>query len=296
MKKGIWSAGAAFLIILAGCMGAPDREAGIRAQTLTREENMIQRESESRTAGAGGTQPVSVREETAETGTAVEILALVKEISEESLLLTSQSDAFPGAFWVEVPETVFDLSKLTGGDHIQIRMSDQEKKDGQGLPCYTAWKIAADIVPSGGKEDIMLTAAPEIVLRDRDSDTKEGFSLHSGNYSWSYREGEEMQSIIACGAAAMETAQTMEEKLSVTVGPGTAVYALDCAVLPDRMNIQEWKKAVGQTEPERISEITCYGPVLFLSVDPDRIYVIRAEWEEGEAGFYGEAEYVLVTE
>lgn len=220
----------------------------------------------------------------------------MKEISEESLLITSRSDAFPGAFWVEVPKTVFELSKLTGGDRIQIRMSDQGKKDGQGLPCYMAWKIVADIVPSGGKEDIMLTAAPEIVLRDRNSDTKEEFSLHSGNYSWSYREGEEMQSIIACGAAAMETAQTMEEKLSVTAGPGTAVYALDCAVLPDRMNIQEWKKAVGQTEPEQVSEITCYGPVLFLSVDPDRIYVIRAEWEEGGADFYGEAEYVLVTE
>lgn len=69
------------------------------------------------------------------------IQATIKEVladSTDKICITSESDNFPGAFVVQIPEEVYPIDALEGGQQIVISMWDTGKMYDEHLPLYTA--------------------------------------------------------------------------------------------------------------------------------------------------------------
>lgn len=69
------------------------------------------------------------------------IQATIKEVmadSTDKICITSESDNFPGAFVVQIPEDVYPIDELKGGQQIVIYMWDTGKMYDEHLPLYTA--------------------------------------------------------------------------------------------------------------------------------------------------------------
>ncbi len=69
------------------------------------------------------------------------IQATIKEVmadSTDKICITSESDNFPGAFVVQIPEDVYPIDALQGGQQIVISMWDTGKMYDEHLPLYTA--------------------------------------------------------------------------------------------------------------------------------------------------------------
>ena len=58
--------------------------------------------------------------------------------TKDRICIISDSDSFPGAFIVIVPETVYDKSKLQGGQNIYVTMKYTGEKENGKLPIYEA--------------------------------------------------------------------------------------------------------------------------------------------------------------
>ena len=70
------------------------------------------------------------------------IEAHIKEIYDNKILISSDEDDFPGAFEVIVPEHVYNINELHGGQSIQIEMYDTGVMNENGkIPVYTAVSI-----------------------------------------------------------------------------------------------------------------------------------------------------------
>lgn len=226
--------------------------------------------------------------------------AVVKELDGEKMLISSRSDAFPGAFYAQLPETGMDLSDISAGDTVLICMKDLEKTE-EKLPCYEVVSVMGNPEKQEGREDVLLTGAPEISLQDALSSTLAEYVMLSGNYSWNYMQDGEMLSLVACGEAPFETAKGARDKLKIPHYNGLeeVAYLVGCQVMPDRFTLQEWQVPMEDTAKQPVSETVYYEPPFMIALKKDRAYIITAVWEkqeETEGGFYGEAEYVLVTE
>lgn len=69
------------------------------------------------------------------------IEATIKEVmadSKDKICITSESENFPGAFVVQIPEDVYPIDELKGGQQIVISMWDTGKMYDEHLPLYTA--------------------------------------------------------------------------------------------------------------------------------------------------------------
>lgn len=69
------------------------------------------------------------------------IQATVKEVladSTDKICISSESENFPGAFVVQIPEDVYPIDALEGGQKIVISMWDTGKMYNEHLPLYTA--------------------------------------------------------------------------------------------------------------------------------------------------------------
>ncbi len=69
------------------------------------------------------------------------IQATIKEVmadSKDKICITSESENFPGAFVVQIPEEVYPIDALEGGQQIVISMWDTGKMYDEHLPLYTA--------------------------------------------------------------------------------------------------------------------------------------------------------------
>ncbi len=69
------------------------------------------------------------------------IQATIKEVmadSKDKICITSESENFPGAFVVQIPEDVYPIDALKGGQQIVISMWDTGKMYDEHLPLYTA--------------------------------------------------------------------------------------------------------------------------------------------------------------
>lgn len=236
-------------------------------------------------------------------GTAVGILAHIKEINGDEILISSDSDDFPGVFNVEVPENVYDVSGFSGGATIQILMQDKEEKNSSGIPEY----LAKNIVVLDEQEDIMqasvdvlLTSAPAFTLTDPLSSTYDPYEIQSGNYSWNCMYEGEMMGVIACGAHPMDGVEVDKLKLPDYQNMSTVSYTFSTTIAPDILKIRKWDAAdIGNTDAKEISVITYYYQMPLLELEPGRVYEFTASWKEDYAdlrGFYGDASYTLVTE
>lgn len=147
----------------------------------------------------------------------------------------------------------------------------------------------------------LLTAAPEIVLTDSFSSQMNKFSVLSGQYTWSYLDGEETVTISACGAHPLDIVQTKQEGLEVPKYNKIdyVPYMLSSVVMPNEITVNEWDVAqLGNTD-ESVLSTKIYTNESLIELKPDRVYEIIAQWDEKNfetRGFYGEASYVVITQ
>lgn len=173
-------------------------------------------------------------------------------------------------------------------------MQNQEKEV-SGIQKY----LAKDILPLDGPEeplragyDLMLISPPIINLSDPLSSTWESFEIWPGNYSWNYKDGEEMTGVIACGVHPLdEIARTDKLKLPQYQRMDTILYSISIDAAPDQFIVRKWDVSdAGNTQAKELSVITIYEPTLLLHLEPDKIYELTAVWEKEKAdmrGFYG---------
>lgn len=270
---------------------------------LTTEDTVVQESTASVLVDDSGTSGKINMQPTIVSGEAVEIPAHIKEISGQEILISSDADAFPGVFSVEVPETVSIVSELSEGGFIRILMQNLEEEI-SGIPKY----LANDILPLDEPEeplradyDLMLTSPPVINLSDPLSSTWESFEVLPGNYSWNYGSGGEMTGVIACGTHPLDAAARIAKlELPKYQRMDTILYSIGMDVGPDRFIVRKWDADdVGNTQARELSVITIYEPTLLLHLETDKIYELTAIWEKEKAdmrGFYGDAGYMFATE
>lgn len=234
-------------------------------------------------------------------GKAVGIEAHIKEVKEQEILISSDSDGFPGVFEVEVPESVSDISLLEGGTSVRILMEEKAGTDGNSK--YLAKSM--EIVKGQGEamaagEEKPLASPPVFVLSDPLSSLAASFEIHPGNYNWNYKDGDEMAGVIACGAHPLDGFEREKMEIPQYRGMETAGYLLSAEVPPDMLKISVWDAGdIGNTQAEALSEITFYYPAAMLGLEKEKVYEFVAVWEQDkleQRGFYGDAGYVLVTE
>lgn len=236
-------------------------------------------------------------------GDAVVIFAHIKEVDHNNVLISSDSDGFPGAFYVEVPENAYTVSELSGGNSILILMQRKEEEV-SGTPEYIAGKLTVleeQTYHAGAYVDLMLMEPPAIILADPLSSTFALFEVSSGNYSWNFEtEDGEMCGVIACGMHPLDAADHLKLKLPQYQNMDAVTYMIRTAVAPDRLVVRKWDAAdMGKADAEELSTVTFYEPILLLELEAGKVYEFTAVWEEKEAdtrGFFGEASYTFVTE
>lgn len=283
--------------LLAGCTAKEDKAAAGTAEETASLEGIVSDTAEKQA-------DTELYGEQAKTeGTAVGIYAHIKEINEDKILISSDSNDFPGAFHVEVPKEVFDITKLSGGMSIRILMLDKEETGTSDIPEYLAKDIL--ILEEGADEiqanvDVLLTQPPAVTLRDPLSSAYTDFEINSGNYSWNCMYEGEMQGVIACGPHPLDAYEREKLKLPRYQHMDAISYSFSATVAPDLLKIRQWDSAdIGNIDAEEISVITYYYPSPMIELEPGRVYEFTASWKEDYAdlrGFYGEASYVLVTE
>ena len=149
--------------------------------------------------------------------------------------------------------------------------------------------------------DVLLTEPPKISLSDSLSSANTSFTLRSGNSEWSWADGDEITTSIACGSAPLDMNPEQAAKLEVPDYNrlDSVPYLLACVILPDRILLREWDiQDLGSTDAEPLSE-TEYSEVLPIELKKDRVYELVAAWEEErkeERSFWGEASYQFLTE
>ena len=149
--------------------------------------------------------------------------------------------------------------------------------------------------------DVLLTEPPKISLSDSLSSANTSFTLRSGNSEWSWADGDEITTSIACGSAPLDMNPEQAAKLEVPDYNrlDSVPYLLACVILPDRILLREWDiQDLGSTDAEPLSE-TEYSEVLPIELKKGRVYELIATWEEEkleERSFWGEASYQFLTE
>lgn len=234
----------------------------------------------------------------------VGIEAHVKEIHGDTLLISSDSDDFPGAFAVTGADEMPEFSDLQGGTAIRIVMQRSDGTDKQGLAKYRVEKI---VILSGDEEeaheDVLLLEAPVLTLQDALSSKMDKAELAPGNYNWNVENGEEGTGVVACGAAPLEEAAmdfTVKVKVPEYNGMSGAPYMLSVPAAPDNMVVRQWNAGdIGNMEAKEERVAKYYFNTTVLELEAGKVYEFALEWKKGsvEANkFYGNASYVLVTE
>lgn len=248
----------------------------------------------------------------------VAITANVKEVGEDSLLIRSTNDAFPGVFsLIHVRDAMnggnadnlkdkYQELALKGGMYIRVLMesTNQKKLGNDNIPVYEAKEIT--ILPDdkvSARVDIQLTKAPELSLTDYLSSQYVCFSVQSGNYTWTMvnEDGEEKQ-VIACGSAPLDEAAMQEkEKLKIPNYPTENVlYGYSTKIPPDILTVRQWDiSELGKPEAREEKIVVYYDGMNCLELCRDKIYEFTAEWMKEnfqQNQFYGKASYVVVTE
>lgn len=149
--------------------------------------------------------------------------------------------------------------------------------------------------------DVLLTQAPPLTLQDSLSSTLAEFTVACGNYTWNYPDEQgQMVGVATCGTGPLD-AGIEREKLAVPdyQGMKSVLYSVSMARMPDTFQIKEYPAAaLGSSQAEPLWEGTAENTD-FLELKKDRVYVITALWPEKnleENGFYGQGEYVIVTD
>ena len=245
-------------------------------------------------------EPLKAADETVDY---IGISAHVKEVHEDFILISSDTDDFPGVFIIVRP-TEKELADVKGGDYIYILMQDLKEKDGQGLPKYLEKNIVVlDEKEDFGQNDILLTDAPVFALIDVLSSQLNYFEIKSENYSWNIKENGKIKSIEKQGKVPPEETKTnFEAKLNLPKYNKTesVIYSFSTVISPDILTVSQWDiDDAGNIDTKKQKVIKYYYKNPLLELEAGKVYKFKAEWKKDNIdrnSFYGTANYVLVTE
>lgn len=230
----------------------------------------------------------------------VGISAHVKEVYEDSLLISSDTDDFPGAFTVIRP-TEKEIVDVKEGDNILILMWDMKEKDTNGLPKYFEENmVVLSEKEIFGEHDVLLTDAPMFELRDVLSSQLSSFKIKSENYSWNFKENGEIKSAEAkedVYPEKMKMDSMTKLELPKYDKMESVIYSFSTVIPPDMLTVYQWDADDIDIKEQKVIKYYYQNPMLYL--EPEKIYKFKAEWKKdniGRNGFYGTANYVLMTE
>lgn len=198
-------------------------------------------------------------------------------------------------------ETIFDTGSMSETEATSEAGNEPETEapsEAGSEPAPAASAAAATEAPHA---DVLLTGPPEISLSDSLSSANASFTLRSGNSEWSWADGDEITTSVACGSAPLDMNPEQAAKLEVPDYNrlDSVPYLLACVILPDRVLLREWDiQDLGSTDAEPLSE-TEYSEALPIELKKSRVYELVATWEEErkeERSFWGEASYQFLTE
>lgn len=243
----------------------------------------------------------------------ISIAAHVKEVNmdncQDRILISSDTDAYPGVFWVlNIQEAMGndDLQKLKGGVSINILMKKMNQGYKiEGIPVYKAKDMICfsdDEEGASGEEDILLTSAPELVLGDLLSSQLSSFAVKPGSFTWTVKEDKGEQQMIACGAAPLDEAGVhWKEKLKIpSYSADRTLYHYSTKIMPDSLVLRQWDISdKGKDEAKEELIVAYYDKMGFVELQKGKVYELNAEWMKEnyqKNNFYGTASYVFVTE
>lgn len=229
----------------------------------------------------------------------------IKEIRGDQVLISSDTDDFPGVFWAEGVEALAAEEDLKGGIPVFVLMEDTGRQESDGVRIFGAEQFM--VLPEDeerGEEDILLTSVPSVKLTDMLSSKISFFEVRSGNFSWSTAAGGgELSTMVGCGRAPLDEAASESAarlKLPTYNGADGVYYSFSTVIPPDRLVICRWSGGdAGKEDVAPECVITYYCPVFGIELEKDKVYHFAAEWNEDNLerrGFGGQAGYVLVTE
>jgi len=131
-----------------------------------------------------------IRKYQLEMANTVSVDAHIKEIYDgNTILISSDSDEFPGAFEVVIEEDVYDVSELYGGQNIRVEMYDSGliNKNGK-IPVYIAVSISNLIIEE--PEDISLDEFVNMAGETYELNTLDGVTMQMEKYTSSGGEVE----------------------------------------------------------------------------------------------------------
>lgn len=179
----------------------------------------------------------------------------------------------------------------------------------QGIDAETASLSATEAITAIDSEQaeiqeaVLLTQPPVLCLTDPLSSQINSFEIQSGNYSWSYPDGDEMCSPIACGPHPLDDVPGVRDKIlkvSLYHDQDTTAYTYSCQIPPDRLLIRKWNSSdIGNTDAPELSVTTFENAPSSIELEPGFVYEFTLEWKEEHLeknGFYGMASYAFITE
>lgn len=151
------------------------------------------------------------------------------------------------------------------------------------------------------QQDLLLTSASPMGLKDALSSNMQQFIVQSGNYSWNWLENGKRAGIEACGShpLGIDREKTDILKIPDYNGLKEVDYILSCTRMPKSVTVREWDiSQLGKAETAEPS-VKEYTGSWVIPLKPDKVYELIARWPEEELakqGFFGEASYIVVTD
>lgn len=237
------------------------------------------------------------------TANCIGILAHIKEIKGDSILISSDTDDFPGAFSVIGFEEMTNYAELKEGMFIQILMQNLYENDKQGLPKYRVKNIIIEGEEDIGYEDILLTDVPLFILTDPLSSTINSFEIKSKNHSWNVKENGKLKNIESCGLSPLKEAgidSALKLNLPKYNRMDSIPYLFSTVIAPDILTVSQWGVSdIDNVDAKKQSITTYYYKTPILELEGGKVYEFVAEWKKenfDKNNFYGTASYVLITE
>lgn len=226
----------------------------------------------------------------------------IKEVHEDYVLISSDTDDFPGVFRVSGVHELAEPGELKGGTSVFVLMEDLREKDDSGVPGYKAAQCYP-LSEERAEADLLLTDAPEFALTDVLSSSYSRFTVSPGNYSWDVEENGIGNGIVACGANPLDEARmkaAAKLKLPRYNRLDSVGYTFSTEIMPDRLTVRCWPaRDIGESKAQAERITTYYYMPFILELEPGKVYEFDAEWRKenmGRRGFSGSASYVVVTE
>lgn len=229
----------------------------------------------------------------------------IKEAKGDAALISSDTDQFPGVFWVTGLRELAAEEELKGGTSVFVLMEDTGEEEADGIRRFAGKELVAlSHEEERAQVDVLLTSPPPLTLTDALSGRYDPFEVQPGNCKWGeLDENGEAKEIVACGSAPLDERMLKDRaklKLPVYNKMDKVFYTFSTVIDPDRLVIRQWKASdAGRMDAEEESITILYYVIPIAGLEKDKIYEFTAEWDKENIeknGFWGNASYVLTTE